>query len=225
MSRLFITPRELDFISDITKEIIKDVVGQKIYYYHLRDDLSRIHEVYEESTEKVFDPPIDLDCRVEWQPSEVRTGRFGSEQIAIITAFVHERDLIDKEIGIEEGDYFSYGDTFFEITKAVTMDNIYGEVEHQTGISVTGHQARQGLIKKIPIGPTDETYSDPDAVQYVFVQQRGFKENSLGPTGDKRSLISSGKTTLPITGPAEVSPTGGVATADGSIDSSFYDES
>ena len=33
MSRLFITQREINFISDITKEIIKDVVGQKIYYY------------------------------------------------------------------------------------------------------------------------------------------------------------------------------------------------
>ena len=33
MARLFITPRELNFISDITKEIIKDVVGQKVYYY------------------------------------------------------------------------------------------------------------------------------------------------------------------------------------------------
>ena len=30
MARLFITPRELDFISDINKEIVKDVIGQKV---------------------------------------------------------------------------------------------------------------------------------------------------------------------------------------------------
>ena len=30
MARLFITPREQDLISDLTKEIMKDVVGQTI---------------------------------------------------------------------------------------------------------------------------------------------------------------------------------------------------
>ena len=33
MSRLFITPREIDFIADVTKEITKDVIGDVIYYY------------------------------------------------------------------------------------------------------------------------------------------------------------------------------------------------
>ena len=52
MSRLFITPRELDLISDLNKEIVKDVIGQKVYYYHVRADLSNVHDVYEEATKK-----------------------------------------------------------------------------------------------------------------------------------------------------------------------------
>ena len=51
MARLFITPREIDFISDVTKEVIKDVVGQKIFYYRVREDLTEIHDVYEEAVE------------------------------------------------------------------------------------------------------------------------------------------------------------------------------
>ena len=35
MSRLFITQREIDFISDLTKEVIKDLAGQKIYFYRV----------------------------------------------------------------------------------------------------------------------------------------------------------------------------------------------
>ena len=66
MARLFITPREIDFISDITKEITKDVIGQKIYYYRVREDISDSHDVYEEAVDKIFDPPVDIDCRVEW---------------------------------------------------------------------------------------------------------------------------------------------------------------
>ena len=33
MSRFFITEREVNFINDIAKEVVKDVVGQKIYYF------------------------------------------------------------------------------------------------------------------------------------------------------------------------------------------------
>ena len=54
MARLFITPKEMDFISDLTKEIHKDVIGQKIYYYSVREDLSEVHAVYEESTQKIL---------------------------------------------------------------------------------------------------------------------------------------------------------------------------
>mgnify|MGYP003152510260 CR=1 FL=1 len=65
MTRLFVTPRELDLISDLSQEIIKDVVGQKVYYYKVRKDLSDVHDVYEEAQEKVFNPPVEIDARVE----------------------------------------------------------------------------------------------------------------------------------------------------------------
>ena len=63
MARLFITPREIDFISDLTKEINKDVIGQKVYYYKIRADLTNVHEVYEEAVNKVFDPPVEVEAR------------------------------------------------------------------------------------------------------------------------------------------------------------------
>ena len=58
MARLFITARELDLISDITKEFVKDVVGQCVFYYPIRSDVTSIHDIYEESIEKIFDNPI-----------------------------------------------------------------------------------------------------------------------------------------------------------------------
>ena len=227
MSRLFITPREIDLISDLTKEIIKDVVGQKIYYYRVREDLTNVHDVYEEAVDKVFDPPVEIDARVEWMAGEATAGRYGSEVLATINVFLHERDLLDKNMDPEPGDYFSYGSTFFEITSAIIESQAYGQVEHSIGLKLVGKQARMGLIDKLPFGPTSESYSDKGAVQEVFAQQRGFKENQLGPTADTRSLQKKGVLTEPITGPAEVSPAGGNESIDeiGIIDSSFYSDS
>ena len=219
MARLFITPRELDLISDISQEIIKDVVGQKVYYYKVRKDLTKVHDVYEEAEEKVFNPPVEIDARVEWNQATYTTGKFGSGQMSEISVWLQYRDVMYKQLDVEAGDYVSYGDTFFEITSAVLDSTIFGQIEYSTGYVMKCKQARKGLINKIPHGPTDESYSDEDATQKVFVQQRGFENNRLGPTGDNRALIDQGKLDLPISNePAEVSPRG----ADDGIGSSFY---
>ena len=227
MARLFITPREIDLISDLTKELIKDVVGQKIYYYKVREDLTDTHDVYEEAIEKIFNPPVEIDGRVEWQASEVSNGKYGTEQLATIDVFLHERDMLDRNISPDSGDFFSYGDTFFEIVSAIIESQVYGQVEHSVGLQLTGKQSRLGLIDRVPIGPTDESYTDKGAIQETFAQQRGFAENQLGSTGDVRSLQKKGVLTEPITGPAEVSPKGGNKSKDeiDMIDSSFYGDS
>lgn len=219
MARLFITPREIDLISDLTKEVIKDISGQRVFYYRVREDLSNVHDVYEEAPTKVFDPPVEIEARVEYQPEEIRTNQYGSEEFYTIEVFFHERDLLDREIEVRTGDYFSYGDTFFEITSAVVESNVYGQIEHSVGMKVVGKQARMGQIDTDPIGPTSESYTDDDAVQETFVQQRGFSENKLGKTEDKRQLQEDGKLDAPVIDePAEVSPDGD---EDG-ISSSFY---
>lgn len=205
MARLFITPRELDFISDITKEIIKDVSGQKIYYYRVMEDVTNTHDVYEEAQNKIFDLPIEIDARVEYQPEEFRTNRFGSERFYTITAFVHERDMIDRNLEIKIGDYFSYGEIFFEITSAIAEVTIFGQIEHLVGMKMTGKQARIGLINAIPQGPTNQRYTDDaDAVQQIFVQQRGFDNNGIQNTDDKRNLQDNGKLEKPLSDPLAV---------------------
>jgi hypothetical protein len=193
VARLFVTPREIDFISDLTKEITKDVIGQKIYYYKIREDLTKVHEVYEEAVEKIFDPPIEIEALVEWQPEEIATNRFGSEELSTISIYLHARDLLDKDILVEEGDYFSYGTIFFEMTSVVADKNMFGQVEHITGFKVTGKQAREGQVSLRPLGPLGENIDETDAVQKEFVQQRGREKNKLGETGDMRQLQKDNK--------------------------------
>ena len=188
MARLFITPREIDFIADIAKEITKDVIGDVIYYYKVREDVSEVHDVYEEAPEKIFDPPVEIDARVQWNPKEIKTDKFGYEGTYTTEVYIHYRDMIDRNIKLEEGDYFSYGDNFFEITSIVYDKVIFGQVEHISGYTIKGKQARRGQINVKPLGPTEEIYSDPDAIKDTFKQQRGD-----AAMGDKRALVEQGK--------------------------------
>ena len=170
MSRFFITPREINFINDIAKEIVKDVIGQKIYYFPISEIKSNIHDVYEESPEKVFENPIELDALVKYQPQEVRTNRFGSEEYFTIEVYLHFRDLLDKGIEILEGDFFSYGAVFFEVITAPDSTTLFGQIEHGGYLTITGKQSRKGQFISKVFGPTSEKYTDSDAVQETFVQ-------------------------------------------------------
>lgn len=220
MSRLFITPRELNFISDITKELVKDVVGQKIYYYAINEHKTRSEGVYNESTAKVYDRPIVIDALVDAKfQSETKIDQFGIDQQYKIEVFIQYRDLVDKGIEIAIGDFFSFSDIFYEITDSVVMKNIYGLPEHKDGVKLTGIKSRDQQFKAKTIGPTDIARPETDAVQTTFYQQRGETQNAEGQTGDVRELQSDQIVGPPITGAKEVSSRGDT---EGSSHSSFY---
>jgi len=220
MARLFITPREMNFINDIAKEVIKDVIGQKIYLFQISEIKSKVHDIYEESPDKVFESPIEIDCLVKYNEQEITTNRFGSEEYYTIEAYIQSRDLLDKGIEILEGDFFSYGNTFFEVIKAPITQTIFGQIEHKRFVTISGRQARKDQFLTRVFGPTSEEYLDSDAIQETFVQQRGFKTNNLGKTEDVRDLQKNGVLEKPISGPKEVSGKGDST----NVGSSFYDE-
>lgn len=221
MSRLFITPREMNFISDVTKELIKDVVGQKIYYYSINEIKTLTHEVYNESLQKVWDNPIEIDALVDTEfQSPTKISSFGVDAQFKIEVYIQHRDMVDKGIRLAIGDFFSFSSVFYEITERIFMRNIYGQAEHKDGVKLIGTKAREDLFKALTIGPTDIGHTEPDAVQTTFVQQRGLPENRLGKTGDVRELQRTGVLDAPLTGEREVSPAG----TDTGTQSSFYDE-
>lgn len=223
MSRLFITPRELNFISDITKEFMKDVVGQKIYYYPINEVKTKVDGVYNEAVKKVFDNPIAIDALVNSNfQTDTKIDQFGVDAQFKVEVYIQYRDLVDKGITVSVGDIFSFSDIFYEITERSYMRNIYGLPEHKDGVKLIGTRARETMFTAPIIGPTDISYSDPGAVQTVFHQQRGQAVNAEGPTGDKRDLQADNVLGKPITGAKEVSPRGDNGDPEGSNASSFF---
>lgn len=220
MPRLFTTERETDFFSDITKEIIKDVAGQKIYYYPISIVKTDVHEIYEEAPEKIFDTAIEIECLVDWKQPESTATTFGYDEMTTLEIYIHARDMYDKGIQLIEGDFFSFGPRFFEISSVIPDQVIHGQIEYITGWKLTGVQARKGQFDSKLIGPTSERFSDDDAVQTEFAQQRGNPENQHGVTGDRRALRDRGVLEAPIDSTRVVSDEGA---SDGS-GSSFYDE-
>ena len=169
--------------------------------------------------ETVFKNNLFLKYKEELK-EELQGNNYFNPDSKTIEAYIQSRDLLDKGIEILEGDFFSYGPTFFEVIKAPRSEVIFGQIEHKRFITITGKQARKGQFLSKVFGPTSEKHSDEDAVQDTFIQQRGFKYNENGETGDVRELRKRGVLDDPISGPKEVSPKGDST----GVGSSFYDE-
>lgn len=191
MSRLFISPREIHMINDWTKEYMKDASGQKLYYYAVSTTKSYIHEVYDEAITKVFEAPLEIPAQVGQPEWSTTMTKFGPEQTMKIEAFVHSRDLIDKGITISEGDYFTYGDTVFEIVRSLPMNNIFGQEEYGVSYNIIGKLARPNEFDPKIFFPPQKDEKVPyekSKVQKEFIQQRGLESNQQGQTGDFRQV-------------------------------------
>lgn len=220
MPRLFATTRELDFISDITKEIIHDVVGQVIYYYPISELKTKTHDVYNEAVKKIYDNPIIIGCLVDSSfEKDTTINKSGIDKNYKIEVFIQYRDMLERGITPSIGDFFSYSDIVFEISECRSMRNIFGLAEHQDGMRLVGHPAREGLIDVLLKGPTDLSYLDEDAVQNQFYQQRGFHSNNEGDTNDHRDLIEKQVIETIADKPREISQQ-----SDNHNRSTFYDE-
>jgi len=192
MARLFITSREIHFINDVTKEFVKDVVGQTINYYPVSTLKTRIHPVYEEAVQKIFDNPIKIPVLASWPQAEIKSNRFGLEKTAQIEVFIQARDLIDKGFTLYEGDFFTFADQAFEVASFTVIGNIFGQEEYEVGYKVLGQPARLGQFDPKNFFPPNKDSKgnyEQTQVQKTFEQQRGLGETSLeGATGDVRQM-------------------------------------
>lgn len=192
MARLFIGHKEISLMSDITKEIIKDQIGQYIIYYPVSTLKTQVHPIYDEAIEKIFESPIKLDALVGQPNWETKYNQFGNEQVNKLEVFVQARDMLDKGFEIREGDFFVYNDNAFEIISAIDINNFFGMAEYGVGYKIEGKLARTGqfdlnYLKQI-LADNNSSFAD-SSTQKVFEQQRGLPTTETeGATNDHREV-------------------------------------
>ena len=151
---LFRSNRDIEFVKRITREVIERVVGEKVTYYPISKKFTR-ENIYGESKDKVFDPPVELFALVEWLEQDVTTNTFGQDIIYRLNVFIHKEHLNLQEVSPKEGDVIDYDNKKFEIHTIQTPTQIFGKSGRDIGVQMICQTIRESQFKVSISGTVD----------------------------------------------------------------------
>ncbi len=152
---LFRGKSDIAFVKRIARELIEKVIGEKITYYPISKQFSEQDNLYGESKMKVFDPPVDMYCLVEWLDQDITTNQFGQDTIYNLNVYVLEEYLNQIELKPIEGDMIDYDDRKFEILKIEEPTQIFAKSGATLGRKMTCRSVRESNFKTIISGTVE----------------------------------------------------------------------
>jgi hypothetical protein len=145
---LFTGAKEGALVKQVGDEILERVVGQQIVYFPVSVPHSNFHDLYGESINKTFLPPIRVFAAVNWQGSETTTTNYGIDRKSSIEVKFHKRRLTeDQNLFVREGDFVLYGTILYEIVTVGQPRLLFGKIDEKYEVVATCIRAREGTFK------------------------------------------------------------------------------
>lgn len=151
MSRLFIQDQEIDFFNLIGKELIQDVVGQRIIYYSVSDKLTHSDTLYGEAVTKTVYTPVEINARILYNAPEQVVNSFSIDTVYSLEVYFLLHELEERGIVPREGDFIQYGNAFYEIQSLTKPQLAYGYIDHKVQMRAICRIAREGQFQLPPV--------------------------------------------------------------------------
>jgi hypothetical protein len=109
---LFGSNRDFNLLVGINRELVKDIVEQEVLYYKL-DLYGTEANIYGESSEKVWQSALKLNCMVTRGDQVISVDEFGPDLSREMSFAFIKQDLIDTNMFPEVGDVISWHEDYF----------------------------------------------------------------------------------------------------------------
>lgn len=134
MSKLFIGQKELHFFNSITKELVQKTVNQKVIYYSVSLEHSKVDDLYGESISKIVYNPVEVNARVLFKDPQQTSTNFSLDTSYEIEVYFHLDELYQRNLTPREGDFVKFGKVVYEIKKLTKPQITYGMIEEEVMI-------------------------------------------------------------------------------------------
>jgi len=123
---LFGSQRDYKLFANINKELLSDVMEQEVLYYKisLSDTFANI---YGESLEKNYLPPVKLNCRIDTQQGQTVDDDFGSDYIKMVDYYFLTDQLVETNVVPEVGDIIMWHENYYEVDTVIENQFFVGK--------------------------------------------------------------------------------------------------
>jgi hypothetical protein len=228
---LFTGKKETNLVKQVNDEILERVVGQQVIYFPVSVPHSNFHELYGESVNKTFLPPIRVFASVDWQGSETTTSNYGIDRKSSIEVKFHKRRLSeDQNLFVREGDFILYGSILYEIATVGQPRLLFGKIDEKFEVVASCIRAREGIFRLsevesvagdfdldsvtacdnanliIPDG-VDNTMANVGAGEEIFKNKTGIQFNMKTLVAGENIVLTSTENEITIESAGEISGT------------------
>lgn len=143
---LFRSQNDIRYIESLNRELLERIIGEKITYYAISEKHTESN-IYGESLEKVFDPPVQIYGLIEWDEQEVKTTDFGQDIIYSLKCYLLDKHLDNINLKPKEGDMIDYNNVQFEITDIQNPNLLWGKTYNSFNIILNCKSVRQNTFR------------------------------------------------------------------------------
>ena len=123
---LFLSKRDINFYKNINREIISDIIEQKVGYYKVILENTTAN-IYGESLNKSFENPILINCLIDHSPQDTKSeSNLPSVDRPLLVSFLKDH-LIEANVYPQRGDVLIWNDDYFEVDGIVKNQLIGGK--------------------------------------------------------------------------------------------------
>jgi len=145
--RLFVGDKEIAFFNTLNKELLQQVVGQKVIYYAISAENTNSHWLYEEAMKKAVYTPVEVNALILYKAPEQSSNNFTIDTTYTMEAYFHINELNERQLNPKVGDYLKWNNMLFEIEKATYPQLTFGQLDHEVMVKTECRIARKSQLE------------------------------------------------------------------------------
>lgn len=142
----FLTDRDKLFFQSINNELIDDVITTPVIIYKPFIENSDVHNVFEESINKVWKIGIRLNCIIDRSNKEQDTNEYGINIHQDIKFAFNREEIKETNIYPEIGDIVEWNEFYYEVQHVYENQYLAGRENSNWSIVVDGHLTNKSLL-------------------------------------------------------------------------------
>jgi hypothetical protein len=141
---VFLSQTDVNYMISISKEMVDEIIGTKVLIYAI--DPETPNNLYGESTEKIYLPPIDVSALIDHTDQNFEHDMAGQNVMQAVSFGLIRNEMKEKNFYPTVGDIIKWNNSYFEINEIVDNQLIGGRVEYKHSIICKSHMTNKSII-------------------------------------------------------------------------------